>query len=254
MSDKILDFWNSRSSLGTRSGTEDFMLTELEQIFIKGMVPENSRVLDIGCGTSQTLIELSKNKNCSGVGIDFSPGMVDKSIENIESNALSSKIKIYRSSVPPIPEEFGLFDVVLTNRSLINLPNVKLQEEAVKGIEKIVKPGGMYLMIECSINGLESTNNLRKMLDIEPLTVPWHNVFFKEEDVKSWQTKDFRIKDFLHITSTYYFLSRVINAKQSKILNRQPNYDDDLNKISLLLPQQIGTVGSVKAWVWEKSV
>lgn len=252
MSDKILDFWDGRSTLGNRSGTEDFMLTKLEQTFIKSMVPKNSRVMDIGCGTSQTLIELAKNKNCSGVGIDFSSGMVNESIKNIESNGLSSKIKISQSSVPPIPEDFGLFDVVLTNRSLINLNNIKLQEEAVKGIKKIVKPGGMYLMIECSINGLEFTNSLRKILGIEPLTVPWHNVFFLEEDVKSWQTKDFRIKDFMHITSTYYFLSRVINAKLSKILSRQPNYDDTLNKISLLLPQQIGAFGSVKAWVWEK--
>ena len=47
---KILNFWNDRASLGELAGTNDFMLTRIEQDFIESIVPPNTRVLDIGCG------------------------------------------------------------------------------------------------------------------------------------------------------------------------------------------------------------
>jgi ubiquinone/menaquinone biosynthesis C-methylase UbiE len=251
---EILDFWNSRSNLGELAGTNDFMLTRIEQQFIADLIPNCSNVLDIGCGNALSLVRLAKEKDCSGIGIDFSEGMVKKSREFVESHGLSHKINIYQNSVPPIPSEYGTFDVVLTNRSLINLTSTKDQKEAVQGIEKIVRPGGMFLMIECSNDGAEFTNFFRKKLKLEPIEAPWHNLFFNEKEVESWQTDTFKIEQFLHISSTYHFLSRVVYAKYAEVKGEQLTYDSLINKISLDLPQQIGEFGPVKAWIWRKSL
>jgi ubiquinone/menaquinone biosynthesis C-methylase UbiE len=251
--DAILDFWNSRSNLGELAGTNDFMLTRIEQQFIADVIPHGSHVLDIGCGNALSLVRLAQEKDCSGIGIDFSEGMVKKSREFVDSHGLSDKVYIYQNSVPPVPIEYGTFDVVLTNRSLINLTSTGDQKKAVQEIGKIVRPGGMYLMIECSNDGAEFTNFFRKKLDLEPIEAPWHNLFFNEKEVESWQTDTFKIEQFLHISSTYNFLSRVVYAKHAEVSGEPLVYDSLINKISLDLPQQIGEFGPVKAWIWRKS-
>ncbi len=51
---------------------------ELEQ-YLRFLVPEGSSVLDIGCGTGETLAALKPGR---GVGVDISPRMVEKAQEN----------------------------------------------------------------------------------------------------------------------------------------------------------------------------
>jgi SAM-dependent methyltransferase len=249
----ILDFWNQRAELGILAGTNDFMLTEIEQKFIVETIPEKSHILDIGCGNAMSLIKLAQDKKCTGVGIDFSEGMVAQSKKFVSELGLSEKIKIYQNSVPPAPTDYGKFDVVMSNRALINLQTTEDQRKSVQSIPQILRPGGMYLMIECSWDGGERTNDLRKQLGLEPISPPWHNLFFKEADVKSWQSPDFKIEQFLHISSTYHFLSRVVNAKYAEMNGEELKYDSDINKIAAMLPPQIGDFGPVKAWVWRKT-
>ena len=102
---------------------------------------------------------------------------MNKSREFIHSHGLSHRIQVHVNSVPPVPLEYGVFDVVLTNRSLINLTSVKDQKEVIQGVEAILRPGGMYLMIECLNEGAASTNFLRKRLELDPIDPPWHNLF-----------------------------------------------------------------------------
>ena len=135
--EEILDFWNSRSNLGDLAGTNDFMLTRIEQQFIADLIPSCSNVLDMGCGNSLSLVRLAKEKDCSGIGIEFSEGMVKNSREFVERHELSHKLKIYQNSVPPIPIEYGTFDVVMTNRSLINLTSRKIKKRLCKELRKL---------------------------------------------------------------------------------------------------------------------
>ena len=107
-------------------------------------------------------------------------------------------------------------------------------------------------MIECSNQGQENTNILRRSLGLDEIKAPWHNLFFNEKDVESYQDKNFKIIEFKHITSTYHFVSRVLYAEFCKKNNLEMNYDSDLNLISKSLPQEIGEFGPVKSWKWMK--
>ena len=229
------------------------MLTRIEQKFILDTIPEFSRVFDIGCGNALSLVALAKDKNCSGVGIDFSAGMVSTSQEYVKSNNLQDRVQIFKDSVPPVSTSYGKFDVVLTNRSLINLTSLEDQRKAILGIEQVIVPGGMYLMIECSNEGSNATNDFRSKLELDRIEPPWHNLFFNEKEVESWQTSTFKIEKFLHISSTYNFLSRVVYAKYAETTGEPMIYDSIINQISMQLPQQIGNFGPVKAWIWRKS-
>lgn len=252
MTDAGLQFWNERANLGVLAGTNDFMLTEIEHKFILSMVRPGSRVLDLGCGNGMTLIRLAKENGCEGAGLDFSERMVDVARESIAREGLSSKLSISHMSLPPVPDDIGKFDYVISQRCLINLKTVEDQKAAVHGVEKLLHSGGTYLMIECSNDGGNATNTLRERLGLEPMNAPWHNLFFNNADVESWQTDRFKIKELRHISSTYHFLSRVVYAAVAVQTGEELKYDSDINKVALRLPQEIGDFGPVKCWVWKK--
>lgn len=250
--DPLLEFWNQRASLGVTAGTNDFMITEIEQRFIADLVPPGSRVLDIGCGNANSLIKLASERDCTGVGIDFADKMVEQSKKFITERRLDERLSVFHRSVPPVPTDFGTFDVVISNRALINLRTADEQRRAIQSVPAVLRLGGSYLMIECSMEGGERTNALRRHLGMAPIDPPWHNLFFREADVESWQTAEFTVEKLLHISSLYHLLSRVVYAKLAEMKGEELKYDSDINKIALLLPQQIGDFGPVKAWVWRK--
>src|SRR5688500_16959152 len=45
LSDPVKEFWNQRATFGVTAGTNDFMLTEIEQKFIASEVPNSARVM-----------------------------------------------------------------------------------------------------------------------------------------------------------------------------------------------------------------
>jgi SAM-dependent methyltransferase len=252
-SDKILQFWDERAALGHLAGTNDFILTEIEERFLADFVPAGSRVLDIGCGNGDMLIRLAKEKGCSGVGFDFSDKMVATARSSIAAASVDAQATVYQAAVPPVPRLWGCFPLVYSQRCLINLTSVSAQRDAVLSIADIVEPGGTYVMIECFNEGGEETNLLRRRLGLQPIQAPWHNLFLDLHEVKSWSTPSFFVDRVVHISSTYHFLSRVIYAKLAEASGETLRYDSQINLLAKELPQEIGAFGPVKACIWRKA-
>jgi ubiquinone/menaquinone biosynthesis C-methylase UbiE len=249
----ILDFWNGRASLGSIAGTNDFVLTGIEQKFLTDFVPPGIHVLDIGCGNGGSLLQLAFDRQCTGVGFDFSQKMIEVAKAAVEKAGLQDRIKFHHRSIPPVPAEWGVFPLAYSQRCLINLDSVELQEAAVRSVANVLEPGGTYVMIECFNDGGEETNLLRRRLKLEPLIAPWHNRFFNLHEVKGWSSPDFYVERVIHISSTYHFLSRVVYAKLAEQSGKELHYDSDINLLAAQLPQDIGEFGPVKACIWRKA-
>jgi len=250
--EKVLEFWNKRADLGKTAGTNDFVLTELEQRFIVDNVPANSRIIDIGCGNGDSLIRLVKEKGVHGVGIDFSEKMIETAQKAIDDHGLTDKIQLFQRVLPPVPNEWGQFDLAYSQRCLINLKTTEEQRIAAMSVQNLLKPGGIYIMMECNLDGGERTNEIRCSLDLEPIDPPWHNLFFREAEVASWSTDEFKLEAVYPISSTYHFLSRVVYARLAADKNEELKYDSDINLLALKLPPMIGNFGPVNAWIWRK--
>ena len=52
-------------------------------------------------------------------------------------------------------------------------------------------------------------------------------------------------------SSTYYFISRVVNAWQAAREGCEPDYEAPINELAMLLPP-IGNVGQGRLWIWRK--
>ena len=251
--DTILKFWDERASLGDLAGTNDFVLTGIEQSFLVDNIQCGSRVLDIGCGNGSSLIKLISQKGCTGVGIDFSDEMVKLAKQASQSQGLGERVEWHQRGVPPVPNEWAQFDVAYSQRCLINLTHIEQQKEAVLSVGNTLKSGGIYIMMECFMEGAEETNLLRRRLGLQAMDAPWHNLFFHLHEVKSWSTPSFYVEKVIHVSSTYHLLSRVVNAKLAADSGEALRYDAAINLLAAQLPQDIGEYGPGKACIWRKA-
>lgn len=250
---KILDFWNGRAGLGATAGTNDYILSAIERAFLCESIPTYSKVLDLGCGNATSLIQLAMERQCHGVGIDFSPAMVETASEEVKRAGLANRFIIRKCELPPVPTEFGVFDVVYSQRCFINLTTSEDQRQAVQSTTEVLKPGGLFFMIECSIDGSERTNQLRAALGLERIEPPWHNLFMREKAIAAWETPVLKLERLVHLSSTYNLLSRVVYARLARDKNETLRYDSDINLLAAKLPRDIGDFGPVKAWIWRKT-
>lgn len=251
INEKIRQFWDERAGLGGISGSNDYLLKNLELDVLRKRIPDNSSVLDVGCGNGETLAILVQEKNCRGVGIDFSAKMVELAKANSAKKGLSEKLKFFEGSLEQIPAETGVFDCVITERSLINLDSEEKQYKAFLGIMSHLKSDGRYYMIESCIDGLERTNELRISLGLEAIAPPWHNLFFREASVAKWADEKYVLEEVFPFSSTYHLLSRVVYAKIAQDKKEELRYDSDINLVSCKLPP-IGNFGPVRLWQWLK--
>ncbi len=106
-------------------------------------------------------------------------------------------------------------------------------------------------MFENSNQGLAELNNLRAGVGVPQMNPPWHNYYFDESEVASWESERAKLVELEHFSSTYYLLSRVVYAKVAQEEGLECEYDSLLNRLGCLLPA-MGTLGATKLWVWER--
>ena len=89
--------------------------------------------------------------------------------------------------------------------------------------------------MESSNDGLKNINKMRKKLKLKKIIKPWHNLYFDDVRIKSTKFSGIKFLNIKELFSTYYFISRVLNAAISK----KPSYNDLLNSIGWKLPQEL---------------
>ncbi len=246
--EKVKNFWEDRGLIEGSGGTNDIILQKIEERTLLEAVPKNSYVCDIGCGDGHALHRLHTENGCTGIGVDYSENFIAQCQVYYKTPALKFMCKDIRA----LDRDIGPFDVVMSKRCLINLENEDEQKHIFGKILEIVKPGGLYIMIESFVDGNEALNALREPLGLTRMESPWHNVYLRLPHVQDWE-KSFPVQlgQVSHFSSTYYFLSRVINAKLAQDRGEEPRYDSDINMLALNLPP-FGEFGATKMLIWKK--
>jgi len=102
-------------------------------------IPQNSKILDLGCGYNANFIRKISNKNCHCFGLDIS---INKELHlnntTLAEHNLNNKL----------PFDDNIFDVVI---SLANLEHLQDLKFAFKEIFRVLKPGGILLLTTPSI-------------------------------------------------------------------------------------------------------
>jgi len=277
-SEKVKAFWNARATLKDKAGTQDLITKWLEMRALTDLChkylgkKERRNVLDVGCGNGMTLIHIAKEMGIDGVGTDFAVGMIKEARKGWQKEIdgpLSSLTFQVNNVLQMEPSDFPYkFDLAYTERTLINLPDWKTQAKAIRNILNCVRKGGVFLMLENSQTGLDQINDWRGMVGLPKIEAPWHNRYLVDKEVRSLANKEVRseaiggklvmgrriakLEDEIFYSSTYYFLSRIVNAHIASQEGEEPEYLSVVNKLAMDLPLLPGFLGQGRIWVWRK--
>lgn len=242
-------YWDSRARLGFHAGGPDTVLKHLEMRAIASHVNDGMRILDAGCGNGLTAIALATEFDVSVIGIDFSSAMLEAARENLVNATLKGTIDFQLHDIhEPFQSKLG-FDLVYTERTIINLLTWQEQEKAILDLLQLTNLQGQYIMCEASQDGLARINTLRNRVGLESIKPPWHNRYIRDNEIARLSHHLVRVDDF---SATYYFLSRIVNAWMAQKEERKLSYDDLLNLLALELPP-IGDAGQARIWIWSRN-
>ncbi len=179
----VLDYYAQRAREDGDSALStigDSIIREREVDLIRSFLRHVSRrarkslsVLDAGCGNGYALgLLVGDALDCRFHGLEYSPEMLQV------ANDRRLECELVAGDIRCAPFESGMFDIVYTERCLINILDSGEQIAALHEIARILKPGGYYLMIECFGDGLENNNRARAEMSLPAIDANFHNLYF----------------------------------------------------------------------------
>lgn len=249
--DGVREYWNSRAGLGKWAGTQDLIAKELELKTISEFVQPGMKILDAGCGNGITAIELARRFPVTITAIDYAAEMVQEARVIAETTSLVGSVQFQEGDVTNLAGLPQDFDLIYTERVLINLPDWETQRKAIAGLTNLLRVGGRYAMLENSMDGLEKINTLRLQVGLAAVMPPWHNRYLRDAEVERLTMAGVALEKIICHSSTYYFLSRVVNAWLAAREGREPDYSSPVNELGLQLPA-MGDLGQGRTWVWKR--
>jgi len=254
-------FWDRRASLGEQAGTQDLIAKHLEQRAILREIdpsrfepranattwqPRN--ILEVGCGLGETAGLVAKKVSHAQVwAIDTSESMIEGALRAGVQNVMFRPGDVF--SLPA----HVTFDLVYTERCLINIGTWTAQKATIDLISAKLVNGGLFLMCENSQDGLDAINEARSHLGRPAIAPPWHNRYLRQAELDT--ITSLRLLKVEPFSATYYFLSRVLNDRLSADMGLAPSYDAAINKLALHLPADCAAprFAQARLWIWEKA-
>jgi ubiquinone/menaquinone biosynthesis C-methylase UbiE len=253
--EEIRQFYRSRATSNPYATSPDLNLREIEIEYILHHIANNERVLDVGCGNGYSTVCFATKVNSRFYGVDFVPEMIEAS-QNLRSQFhLQGTVTFKVGDVTQLDFPNGVFDTVVSQRCLLNLPSRDQQWQALSEIARVLKPNGRYLMLEGTLQGLRKLNSVRVKFGLAPIPEAdaksnWFSNKFDEEELLEKITQFFSSVETTQRFGMYYFLSRVVHPLL--VAPVEPQYDAAINaiarRICLHIPDFEG-LGHVALWV-----
>ncbi|MGZ4416284.1 MAG: class I SAM-dependent methyltransferase [Gaiellaceae bacterium] len=174
--------------------------------FVSQYLDADQDIADVGCGDGRaTRRYATLVRSC--VGIERSDHLRGIALAELEAEPLSN-LDFRAGDILDLGEHAGAFDLVVTERVLINLPSWEDQQRAIEQIHGALRPGGTYVMLENTEDGDRALNDLRTRVGLKPIPQHWHNLFLDWDAFTAFVEPRFDILERRGF-SLYYFLTRV---------------------------------------------
>ena len=159
------DYWDGdrRINYGGYTYIKNRWLGVIKKLIQNYDLPENSRILDIGCGKGFFLYDFKLYQpNAEIYGIDISQYAIQNAKEEIKEN-------LVLGNAIDLPWDDNYFDLVVSINTLHNLYSFDL-EKALKEMERVGK--NKYLCVESYRNESEKANLLYWQVTCEAFNTP----------------------------------------------------------------------------------
>jgi ubiquinone/menaquinone biosynthesis C-methylase UbiE len=211
-------------------------------------LPDPAFGLEVGCGTGDTARLLVRTiPRLDLLAVDGAARMIAAAKSRPYP---STRLRFKVCDALQLPD--GRFDLILTQRCLINLPTWALQKQALDAIAARLVPGGRYVMCEHAQGGLDAINQTRQSIGLPVIERPWHNRYIQHDELH--QIRGMALVDVRCFSAEYYFLSRIVNAKIAQMKHAEPSYDAPINQVALALDGAVvaGRYAQARVWIWQR--
>lgn len=252
MTDAVLDFWDKQAAIaGGKATCPDAAYRELEIArIIECIGSKTESILDVGCGNGYSTVRFAQHALYAKiVGIDYSEAMIAEALR-FRTKRIGFMYGDVRKKLPERWEAPGTWDVVVSERCLINLASWEEQQAALLNLRDALSPTGKLILVENTVDGLEKLNKLRAQFGLHAITVRWHNRYFSLDQLEPFLGEHFVVKRRENIGNLYYILSRVLHAKMAQDDHREPAYNHPINWIASQLPS-LGLYDYSPNYLWE---
>jgi ubiquinone/menaquinone biosynthesis C-methylase UbiE len=242
-----------------RTTASDYQLRELEIDTGVSYMRDGMTVLDVGCGLGYAAAQYASRSMITMHGIDYSASMIEGARQLLAKNypALLNRVHFKEASVTSLPYASGTFDVVTSHRCLMALLDWELQKQALKELQRVLKPRGVLVLMEGTFEGLERLNRMREAFKLEPIAPDGRErlitLKFHEQQLLDFCKAYFRTEAIKRF-GMYYFLTRIVQPLL--VAPAKPSYDHRLNEvareIARLIPDYEG-IGHLVAFILRKN-
>ena len=134
-------FWDRRSRIYDAQVIPEYKGTYKKIVKRSAhFLSQEDRILEIGCGTGNATIPLAGYVK-KITAIDTSREMLDKAKEKMEKSG-KSNIQFLKKDIMELEEKAGSYDAVAAYNVLLYMKN---QDEVLKKIHDLLKPGGIFI-------------------------------------------------------------------------------------------------------------
>ena len=190
--DEIRDHWDSlakKHGLDLKSTTKTPTIKRLEISALARAISKTKdalqtrNILEVGCGNGHNIFALSQLfPGYSFHGLDYSEEMI-KLANRIKVESPSRNVKFDVADVLELANNNAVeneYNLVFTDRLLINLNSWKIQQQGLRQLLSRVKKKGYLLIIENFMDAYGNQNYLRDLVGLQARTPDPYNKFIDE--------------------------------------------------------------------------
>lgn len=183
--------WAKTYKSDVRATTKTPTIKQLEIFALKralkrtGLTTKSeANILEVGCGNGYNCLGLANEfPGTSITGVDYIEEMVEHAKTIRDEAGLQKRVHYYQGNILELakhPQLTKSFDVVFTDRCVINLNSPELQLEGIKQLLSKVSAGGHLILIENMQHSYDWQNQLRSSVDLPERTPDKFNLFLDE--------------------------------------------------------------------------
>ena len=256
---EVYEYWNKQAHEHGQSPSaswSDHRVIEMEIAEITKYLVDGDQVLDVGCANGYSSVQFACARRIRLRGVDYIPKMIEEARTRLGGmkDKVVGSLEFEVGDITQLKEPSNFYDKVIVVRVLINLGHWERQLTGLRECIRVLKPGGLLLLSEATLQGWRRLNGLRAEWGLDDIPMPPFNQYVDQDQVVSAVRSQAELLEISNFASTYYVGTRVLKpllAKATPAPVSVADPDAEWNRWFSQLPQG-GDYGTQKLFVFRK--
>jgi ubiquinone/menaquinone biosynthesis C-methylase UbiE len=256
---QIFEFWTQQATSHQQSPSaswSDHSVIDMEIRAISEYLADGDKVLDVGCANGYSSINFARDKQIKLRGLDYIPQMIEYANLHLSkvANLLAGQAEFAVGDITQLAEPDNAYDKVVVIRVVINLGTWENQLKGLRECIRVLKPGGVLLLSEATIQGWQNLNHFRREWKLSEIPMPPFNTYLDQDKMIEALSSDLQLVELVNFASTYYVGTRILKPLLIQALGVEidaANPSMEWNRWFSMLPAA-GDYGTQKLFVFRK--